>query len=54
MGMYVGEELSKRVYTVLSVILYMTWLTISALCGSYHDVLALNLVLLRSVGTLHA
>ena len=40
--MYVSEEVSKRVYTVLSVILYVTWLTISALCGSYHDVLAMN------------
>ena len=40
--MYVSEEVSKRVYTVLAVILYMTWLTISALCGSCHDdVLAL-------------
>ena len=38
--MYVSDEVSERVYTVLSVILYMTWLTISALCGSYHDVLA--------------
>ena len=38
--MYVSEELSKRVSIVLSVILYMTWLTISALCGSYHEVLA--------------
>ena len=38
--MYVSEEVSKRVYTVLSVILYMTWFTISALCGSFHDVLA--------------
>ena len=37
--MYVSEEVSKRVYTVSSVILYMTWLTISALCGSYHEVL---------------
>ena len=36
-----SDEVSKRVYIVLSVILYMTWLTISALCGSYHDVLAL-------------
>ena len=40
--MYVSEEVSKRVYTVLSVILYVTWLTISALCGSYHAVLAMN------------
>ena len=33
--MYVSEEVSKLVYTVLSVILYMTWLTIGALFGSY-------------------
>ena len=37
--MYVSEEQSRRVYIVLSVILYMNYLTISALCGSYHDVL---------------
>ena len=42
--MYVSEEVSKRVYTVLSVILYMTWLTISALCESYRDVLAKRVV----------
>ena len=37
---YVSEEQCRRVYIVLYVILYMTWLTISALCGGYHDVLA--------------
>ena len=37
--MFVSEVVSKLVYTVLSVILYITWLTIIALCGSY-DVLA--------------
>ena len=39
----VGESAQENVvlvYIVLSVVLYMTWLTISALCGSYHDVLA--------------
>ena len=40
--MYVSEEVSKRVYTVLSVILYVTWLTISALSGSFHDLLTMN------------
>ena len=34
------DEVTVLVYIVLSVILYMTWLTISALCGSYHDLLA--------------
>jgi len=29
----------RQEYIVLSVILYMTWLSISALCGSYSDVL---------------